>query len=155
MLGYLGSIPTRRARASAQLVDKCTQPRYARALSLILANLLKRLCSSDISFTRAPKWIKLIPDDDNDKHTDFMALASLGFPHVRDAELVPPYPSDEHKVLLPPSLHFLCYDYLYYVAAVKVRPLSKYSPIDIHECAISLSNIRATTVQHGDSLRAT
>jgi hypothetical protein len=84
-----------------------------------------------------------------------MALASLGFPRVRDEELVPPYPSEEHKALLPPSLHFLCYDYLYYVAAVKVRRLSKYSPIDIHECAISLSNIRSTTVQHGDSLRAT
>jgi hypothetical protein len=54
-----------------------------------------------------------------------MALASLGFPRVRDAELVPPYPSEEHKALLPPSLHFLCYDYLYYVAAVKVRSLSK------------------------------
>ena len=49
-----------------------------------------------------------------------MALASLAYPHVRDAELVPPYPSEEHKTLLPPSLHFLCYDYLYYVAAVKV-----------------------------------
>jgi hypothetical protein len=84
-----------------------------------------------------------------------MALASLGFPRVRDAELVPPYPSEEHKALLPPSLHFLCYDYLYYVAAVKVRSLSKDSLIGIHECAISLSNIRSTTVQRGDSLHAT
>jgi len=90
---------------------------------------LTHVLNLDISFTRAPNWIKLVPDDDNDKHTGFMALASLGFPRVRDAELVPPYPSEEHKALLPPSLHFLCYDYLYYVAAVKPFEYSlDYSP---------------------------
>ncbi|KIM88674.1 hypothetical protein PILCRDRAFT_813643 [Piloderma croceum F 1598] len=83
----------------------------------------------DISYTRAPDWIKLIPEEVNDKHTTFWALASLAFPDVRDAELVPPRPSDQHQVTLPPNLHFLCFDYLYYVCAQKPFEYSlDYSP---------------------------
>jgi hypothetical protein len=83
--------------------------------------------SLDISYTRAPDWIKLIPKADYDKHTTFWALASLAYPDVGNEELVPPYPSEHHQVSLPPNYHFLCYDYLYYVCAVKVGFLSNYN----------------------------
>ncbi|KAF7971400.1 hypothetical protein HWV62_21242 [Athelia sp. TMB] len=71
----------------------------------------------DISYTKTPEWVKLIPGEINDKHATFWALASLGFPNVRNRELVPPRPSDKHGVMLPPDEHMLCYDYLYYVCA--------------------------------------
>lgn len=73
----------------------------------------------DPSYTRAPDWIKLIPEAVYDKHTTFWALASLAYPDVGNEERVPPYPSEHHQVSLPPNYHFLCYDYLYYVCAVK------------------------------------
>lgn len=38
-------------------------------------------------------------------------------------EFVPARPSDQHGVTHPPNLHFLCYDYLYYVCALKVMYL--------------------------------
>jgi hypothetical protein len=79
------------------------------------------MSSPDVSYTRAPDWIKLEPGEVNDKHITFWALASLAYPRVHDEELVPPLPSEQHGVQLPPNLHFLCYDYLYYVCAVKVR----------------------------------
>jgi len=83
----------------------------------------------DISYTRAPNWIKLIPDEPGDKHTTFWGIASLGFPDTYNEELVPPHPSEHHGVSLPPDLHFLCYDYLYYVCAQKTFEYSyDYSP---------------------------
>jgi len=73
----------------------------------------------DVSYTRAPDWIKLEPGEVNDKHTTFWALASLSYPRVYGEELVPALPSEQHGAQIPPNLHFLCYDYLYYVCAIK------------------------------------
>jgi len=71
----------------------------------------------DISYTKAPTWIKLIPNFEHDMHSTFWALAALAFPETRAANLVPPLESPNNHVLLPPDEHVLCYDYLYFVCA--------------------------------------
>jgi len=71
----------------------------------------------DISYTKAPEWIKMIPHFEHDQHVTFWSLARLAFPTTREASLVPPLPSPKHQVSLPPDEHLLCYDYLYYVSA--------------------------------------
>ncbi|KAJ7727827.1 hypothetical protein DFH07DRAFT_851526 [Mycena maculata] len=83
----------------------------------------------DISYTKAPTWIKMIPDYEHDQHSTFWSLATLAFPSTREASLVPPLPSPEHNLSLPPDDHLLCYDYLYYVCAHKSNELEfDYSP---------------------------
>ncbi|KAF7307044.1 hypothetical protein MIND_00497500 [Mycena indigotica] len=71
----------------------------------------------DISYTKTPEWIKMIPNYEHDQHVTFWSLATLAFPTTRKASLVPPLPSPKHNVSLPPDEHLLCYDYLYYVSA--------------------------------------
>ncbi|KIK97545.1 hypothetical protein PAXRUDRAFT_824800 [Paxillus rubicundulus Ve08.2h10] len=72
----------------------------------------------DISYTRAPDWVKLSPPAVEDRHGSFWSLATLAFPEQRTNSLLqPPYPSPEHQVSLPPDDQLLCYDYLYYIGA--------------------------------------
>ncbi|PCH33956.1 hypothetical protein WOLCODRAFT_61728 [Wolfiporia cocos MD-104 SS10] len=71
----------------------------------------------DISYTRAPEWVKLVPNYEHDRHSTFWTLARLGFPEERAKNLVDPLPSPQHQAVLPPDEHVLCYDYLYYVCA--------------------------------------
>ncbi|RDB28949.1 hypothetical protein Hypma_015821 [Hypsizygus marmoreus] len=71
----------------------------------------------DISYTKAPTWIKVIPHFEHDMHSSFWSLAALAFPEARSANLVPPLKSPQNHVLLPPDEQLLCYDYLYYVCA--------------------------------------
>ncbi|KAF7311040.1 hypothetical protein HMN09_00647500 [Mycena chlorophos] len=71
----------------------------------------------DISYTKTPDWIKMIPNYEHDQHVSFWSIATLAFPRTREANLVPPRPSPKHNVSLPPDEHMLCYDYLYYVSA--------------------------------------
>ncbi|KAG6817946.1 hypothetical protein H0H87_012414 [Tephrocybe sp. NHM501043] len=71
----------------------------------------------DISYTKAPSWIKVIPHFEHDMHSYFWSLAALAFPETRTASLVPPLESPDHHVLLPPDEQMLCYDYLYYACA--------------------------------------
>ncbi|KAJ7619176.1 hypothetical protein DFH06DRAFT_1273898 [Mycena polygramma] len=71
----------------------------------------------DISYTKAPTWIKMIPNYEHDQHSTFWSLATLAFPSTRAANLVTPLPSPKHNASLPPDEHLLCYDYLYYVSA--------------------------------------
>ncbi|KAJ7225380.1 hypothetical protein GGX14DRAFT_511315 [Mycena pura] len=83
----------------------------------------------DISYTRAPDWIKMIPGYEHDQHVAFWSLATLAFPSTRAASLVPPLPSPQHNVSLAPDEHLLCYDYLYYVSAHKPFEMEHdYSP---------------------------
>ncbi|KAK7058451.1 hypothetical protein VNI00_002085 [Paramarasmius palmivorus] len=70
----------------------------------------------DISYTKTPEWIKMVPDQ-NDPHATFWALARFAFPETREEHLVPPFPSPMHQVSLPPDEQMLCYDFLYYVCA--------------------------------------
>ncbi|EKM84096.1 hypothetical protein AGABI1DRAFT_67300 [Agaricus bisporus var. burnettii JB137-S8] len=71
----------------------------------------------DISYTKAPSWIKVIPHFEHDRHAYFWALASLAFPESRQANLITPSESPFHRLMLPPDEHLLCFDYLYYVCA--------------------------------------
>ncbi|KAH9931279.1 uncharacterized protein B0H18DRAFT_990914 [Fomitopsis serialis] len=73
----------------------------------------------DISYTRAPDWIKLLPGFQHDMHSSFWSLARLAFPETRNEILANPA---AHPTLptqsgnsLPPDDQMLCYDILYYV----------------------------------------
>jgi hypothetical protein len=78
----------------------------------------------DVSYTTAPRWIKMDQDNDGDPHSTFWALASLAFSETRASNLQTPVLSPIHSVALPPDEHMLCYDYLYYVGANNVRHVS-------------------------------
>ncbi|KAJ7293725.1 hypothetical protein C8J57DRAFT_35960 [Mycena rebaudengoi] len=83
----------------------------------------------DISYTKAPTWIKLIPNFEHDQHSTFWSLATLAFPTTRKANLVTPLPSPKQQISLPPDQHLLCYDYLYYLCAHQPFELEyDYSP---------------------------
>ncbi|KAJ7173653.1 hypothetical protein C8R46DRAFT_1189838 [Mycena filopes] len=71
----------------------------------------------DVSYTTAPRWIKMDSENDGDPHSTFWALASLAFPETRAANLQTPALSPIHAAALPPDEQMLCYDYLYYVGA--------------------------------------
>ncbi|KAF7370981.1 hypothetical protein MSAN_00732300 [Mycena sanguinolenta] len=71
----------------------------------------------DVSYTTAPRWIKMDPENDGDPHSTFWALASLAFPNTRASSLQSPVVSPIHSVSLPPDEQMLCFDYLYYVGA--------------------------------------
>lgn len=83
----------------------------------------------DISYTKTPDWVKMIPNAEHDRYSTFWSLATLAFPSTRKANLVPPLPSPKHNVSLPPDEHLLCYDFLYYVAAHQSEEIGlDYSP---------------------------
>ncbi|KZT75033.1 hypothetical protein DAEQUDRAFT_660021 [Daedalea quercina L-15889] len=72
----------------------------------------------DISYTRAPEWVKLIPNYIHSRSASFWQLARLAFPEeLRNDDLPEALPSPQHQVQLPPDEHVVCYDYLYYVVA--------------------------------------
>ncbi|KAI0964013.1 hypothetical protein AcW1_000933 [Taiwanofungus camphoratus] len=75
------------------------------------------LLGLDISYTRAPDWVKMIPDYEHDSFSTFWTLARLAFPEERTKNLGEPFPSPEHQARLEPDDQVLCYDYLYYVCA--------------------------------------
>ncbi|KAG6837668.1 hypothetical protein H0H93_004944 [Arthromyces matolae] len=80
-------------------------------------SFVPELLKLDISYTKAPSWIKVIPYFEHDAHAFFWSLAALAFPETRAANLVPPLESPAHHALLPPDEQLLCYDYLYFVCA--------------------------------------
>ncbi|KAF7309550.1 hypothetical protein MIND_00325900 [Mycena indigotica] len=83
----------------------------------------------DVSYTTAPRWIKLEPGNDGDPHASFWALAALAFPETRSENLQSPALSPINKAALAPDEHLLCYDYLYYVGATNTYEWeADYSP---------------------------
>ncbi|KAK7031515.1 hypothetical protein R3P38DRAFT_818327 [Favolaschia claudopus] len=68
----------------------------------------------DVSYTTAPRWIKMDSNDQNAFAT-FWTIASLAFPETRARNLQAPTLSPIRSVALPPDEHMVCYDYLYYV----------------------------------------
>lgn len=71
----------------------------------------------DISYTKVPTWIKIIPNYEHDQHSTFSSLATFAFPEIRAEVAVEPRESPQKGVKLPPDEHLLCYDYLYYVSS--------------------------------------
>ncbi|TFK21604.1 hypothetical protein FA15DRAFT_597574 [Coprinopsis marcescibilis] len=71
----------------------------------------------DISYTKAPTWIKIIPDNAQQLWISFWGLAMLAFPEgIRDFS-VEPAESPRMKLKLPVDEQLMCYDYLYYAGA--------------------------------------
>ncbi|TCD62408.1 hypothetical protein EIP91_006936 [Steccherinum ochraceum] len=71
----------------------------------------------DISYTRGPDWLKLIPNYEHDKCSTFWALARLAYPQDRNKSIGNAQPSPQYHITLDPDEHMLCYDYLYYACA--------------------------------------
>ena len=74
----------------------------------------------DISYTKAPTWIKMIPKFEHDQSSSFSSLATLAFPEIRAEVDGEPRESEQKGVKLPPDEHLLCYDYLYYACSHQV-----------------------------------
>ena len=96
----------------------------------------------DVSYTRAPDWIKTIPNYEHDLSTTFWSLARLSFPEERARNLGNTLPSPIHNTTLDPDQHLLCYDYLYYVGAQQVRS-SLFYPAWAYLTFISVRRVRA------------
>ncbi|TFK90807.1 hypothetical protein K466DRAFT_583411 [Polyporus arcularius HHB13444] len=71
----------------------------------------------DLSYTKAPGWVKQIPDYPHDLCSTFPSLTRLGFPQERAKNLGNSIPSPQHNVSLDPDDHLLCFDYLYYACS--------------------------------------
>ncbi|KAH9857996.1 hypothetical protein C2E23DRAFT_855905 [Lenzites betulinus] len=83
----------------------------------------------DISYTKAPNWVKLIPDYPHDLCSTFWSLARLSFPEERAKNIGSPLPSPVHNASLDPDEHMLCFDYLYYACAQQSTDLEHdYAP---------------------------
>ncbi|OSD03265.1 hypothetical protein PYCCODRAFT_1434681 [Trametes coccinea BRFM310] len=87
------------------------------------------LLKLDISYTKAPGWIKLIPDYPHDMCSSFWSLTRLSFPEERARNIGNPIPSPLHNARLDPDEHMLCFDYLYYACAQQSSDLNHdYAP---------------------------
>ncbi|KAI0347794.1 hypothetical protein BDW22DRAFT_1349857 [Trametopsis cervina] len=71
----------------------------------------------DVSYTRSPDWVKMIPGYEHDKGSTFWALARLAYPEDRNKNLGNTLPSPHLGEVLEPDEHVVCYDYLYYACA--------------------------------------
>jgi len=73
----------------------------------------------DLSYTKTPSWVKILPNFPHDRHSSFFSLSSLGYPDMRAEALADPnlvVHESSINVRLPPDEQLLCYDYLYYTA---------------------------------------
>ena len=87
----------------------------------MLKRSLRFAFGADVSYTRAPDWVKQIPNYEHDKCSTFWSLARLAYPEDRDKNLGNSVrPSPLHNATLDPDEHMLCYDYLYYACAASV-----------------------------------
>ncbi|KAL1940582.1 hypothetical protein VTO73DRAFT_8017 [Trametes versicolor] len=93
------------------------------------------LLNLDISYTRAPASVKLIPNYEHDSHSTFWSLAKLAFPEGRADALSRPHENPTRKsegngIALPPDEQLACFDYLYYVCALDPFEFERdYSPM--------------------------
>ena len=81
---------------------------------------------ADISYTRAPSYVKLQPGVPWDQHSSFWSLLKFLFPAGRAEALRNPpadltRPSEMAKVSQLPDEQMICFDYLYYTCAYEVR----------------------------------
>ncbi|KAJ7327522.1 hypothetical protein DFH08DRAFT_967951 [Mycena albidolilacea] len=73
----------------------------------------------DISWTTAPKWVKLKPDAADEAHAKFTGLMALVFLEQRNRNLRMPSKSPLLGLSLPPNEQLLCFNNLYYTANVE------------------------------------
>ena len=91
-----------------------------RSLRFHANNFTNSLCLTDLSYTKAPDWVKMIPNYEHDSCSTFMALTRLSYPQERSRNLGHAEPSPLHNAVLDPDDHLLCFDYLYYACAQQV-----------------------------------
>ncbi|KAI0785042.1 hypothetical protein C8Q75DRAFT_723287 [Abortiporus biennis] len=72
----------------------------------------------DISWTKAPDWVKLIPNYEHDKCSTFYTMARLAYADDRDNSLGTPTESPIHHATLDPDEQLLCYDFLFYACTL-------------------------------------
>ncbi|KAF9654199.1 hypothetical protein BDM02DRAFT_3182029 [Thelephora ganbajun] len=77
----------------------------------------------DVSYTRAPSWVKANPGNEHDKTSRFWDLARLSFPDARrewlnNGQAIQQTPSPILNVIEDPDQQMLCMDYLYFAAAI-------------------------------------
>ncbi|THH17713.1 hypothetical protein EUX98_g9074 [Antrodiella citrinella] len=75
----------------------------------------------DLSYTKAPASVKLIPGFEHDSHSSFWSLAPLAFSDLRAKALasmdVETLPGPWTGAIALPDEQMVCYDYLFYVCA--------------------------------------
>ncbi|KAF8634864.1 hypothetical protein AX15_000619 [Amanita polypyramis BW_CC] len=93
---------------SVQLTE--SEPRKSRLPGLI---------GLDVSYTKTPSWVKILPNYEHDRHSSFYSLAALGFSDLRAESLRETivHESGINHVRLPPDEQVLCFDYLYYATS--------------------------------------
>ncbi|KAJ6605841.1 hypothetical protein B0H10DRAFT_2228889 [Mycena sp. CBHHK59/15] len=112
--------PAKQVRRSLGMLEPLgSRAKHKRWTSLTVMHERLKL---DISYTTAPSWIKILPNDNGDPHAAFWALARLQSPKQRAMNLRTPARSP-NGVSLPPD-HLLCFDNLYYVGAQSVYEFS-------------------------------
>ena len=74
----------------------------------------------DLSFTKAPDYIRLIRDNVHEIFLSFAGLASLAFPEAKRLHAGDPSESQHLSLKLPIDDQLMCYDYLYYASSVVV-----------------------------------
>ncbi|KAI8990457.1 hypothetical protein BD414DRAFT_483706 [Trametes punicea] len=92
-------------------------------------SVVPHMLGLDVSYTKAPAWIKMIPDYPHDMCSSFWSLTRLSFPEERARNIGNPSPSPMHNARLDPDEHMLCFDYLYYACAQQSSDLEHdYAP---------------------------
>ncbi|KAK7031507.1 hypothetical protein R3P38DRAFT_2924051 [Favolaschia claudopus] len=83
----------------------------------------------DISYSVAPNWIKLVPEDYNDQQVTFWALAALGFADTKPVNVTTVESPATQKSIVPDD-QLLCFDNLYFVCAHEAWEFSnrRYAP---------------------------
>ena len=120
--------------------------------------LIRFLARADISYTKAPSWLRANPGDPNDKTARFWDLARLSFPDARrewlnSGQPIEQTPSPVLNTVEDPDQQMLCMDYLYYVGAITgVRSLRRTSVIyALIPPSSRTLNILMTFPPHGDT----
>lgn len=113
---------------------------------------------ADISYTKAPSWLKATPGDPNDKTSRFWDLARLSFPDARrewlnSGQPIDQTPSPVLNVVEDPDQQMLCMDYLYYVGAITgVRSHRRVCGVcPLTPPSSRMLNTPTTSLPHGDT----
>ena len=124
MLGRLAPTAKLRTHSPRGLVPPWRRIRWALlSRSIIRSSLIRPPRCADISYTKAPSWLKATPGDPNDKTSRFWDLARLSFPDARrewlnSGQPIDQTPSPVLNAVEDPDQQMLCMDYLYYVGAI-------------------------------------
>jgi hypothetical protein len=86
-------------------------------------SMMYSVANLDMSYTRAPGYVKRTDDWENDPSSTFWSVATLAFPTFHNSGLHEnePLPSPRLNETKEPSEQIFCYDFGYYFVAAGVR----------------------------------